>query len=93
MKQYTFFWKTGRSEVLHGFSPAGALNAAGYSRGAVQSIDFLCEGSCADLYTFNAHTKKWEERDENTVFMAGGGSPRKNTLDQPRQAAAILGAE
>ena len=41
---YTFYWLTGRREVLQGSDPANALNRAGYGGGAVRALDFYAEG-------------------------------------------------
>lgn len=44
MKQFTFFWRTGRREVLMGIDPANAANNAGYGGGAMRALDFWSEG-------------------------------------------------
>jgi hypothetical protein len=41
---YTFFWLTGKREVLVGIDPANALTRVGYGQGALRALDFYAEG-------------------------------------------------
>lgn len=57
-KTFTFYWLTGRRQVLRGFDAADALNGAGYSGGAARALDFCADGDNAE-YHWNADTRKW----------------------------------
>lgn len=59
MKQYTFYWLTGKREVLNGLDIANALNNAGYSQGALKALDFWAHGDNND-YTWNKDEHRWD---------------------------------
>lgn len=55
-KQFTFFWKDGKRDVLKGINAALALKSAGYSGGAIAALDFYSEGD-DDGYRWDG--QKW----------------------------------
>jgi hypothetical protein len=57
MNKYTFFWLSGKREVLEGDTPANALNRAGYGQGAMAALDFYAEGDD----TSYKWTGRWEK--------------------------------
>lgn len=60
MKKFTFFWLTGKREILEGNSPEDALNQAGYGQGAVRALDFFAKGDCQDyIWKPSKHTWDW----------------------------------
>lgn len=59
MKKYTFFWLTGKREVLEGDAPHHALNQAGYGGGAVRALDFHAKGDNNE-YVWNKDKHEWE---------------------------------
>lgn len=58
---FTFYWRTGKREVLKGIDPADALNKAGYSAGAVRALDFYVPGINED-YEWDSTLKLWRQR-------------------------------
>jgi len=63
MKNFTFYWLTGKREVLKGNDQADALNKAGYGQGAVRALDFWAHGDNND-YVWNAITRNWDMTEE-----------------------------
>lgn len=61
--EYTFYWLTGKREVLPGDTPEAALNAAGFGQGAVRALDFWARDDNND-YVWNAKTREWDMTDE-----------------------------
>jgi hypothetical protein len=61
--QYTFYWLTGKREVLEGNTPETALNNAGFGQGAVRALDFWAHGDNND-YLWNAETREWNMKPE-----------------------------
>lgn len=57
--KYTFFWLTGKREVLEGNDIATALNNAGYSQGALRALDFWAHGD-NNNYIWNADNSSWD---------------------------------
>jgi hypothetical protein len=56
---YTFYWRTGKREVLEGNTPETALNNAGFGQGAVRALDFWAHDDNND-YVWNAETREWD---------------------------------
>lgn len=56
--KFTFFWLTGRKEVLSGQNPADALNKAGYGSSALIALDFYSKGE-DDSYRWNLREGCW----------------------------------
>jgi hypothetical protein len=57
--KYTFYWKTGKKEVLEGKTPADAANKAGYGQqGATAVLDFYAEGE-DNNYWWSKLRHKW----------------------------------
>lgn len=63
MKKFTFYWLTGKREVLEGTDPANAMNEAGYGQGAVAALDFHANGDNND-YIWNPETREWDMTEE-----------------------------
>lgn len=63
MNQFTFYWLTGKREVLEGDKPHEALNNAGYGGGAVRALDFYAKGDDND-YVWDGEKRSWELTDE-----------------------------
>ena len=59
--KYTFYWLTGKREVLEGNSPEDALNQAGYGQGALKALDFWAHDN-DNGYVWNAKTKTWDTK-------------------------------
>ena len=57
--KYTFYWLTGKREVLEGNSPEEALNQAGIGQGAIRVLDFWAHYDNND-YVWNAMTRTWD---------------------------------
>lgn len=60
MKTWTFYWLDGKREVLTGETPAGALNHAGYGRGALRALDFYAQGDRGG-YVWNPAERRWNK--------------------------------
>lgn len=66
MKEFTFYWLTGKREVLKGDTQADAFNRGGYSAGAIRALDFYAKGNDRDYYWDSKH-RTWErKRRKNT---------------------------
>jgi len=59
---YTFFWLTGRAEVLKGNNPATCMNNAGYSSGALRALDFYSPGDVADKWEWDKVKRTWNQK-------------------------------
>lgn len=70
MKTYTFFWLTGKREILEGSSPEEALTQAGYGNGAVRALDFWASGDNQD-YIWNPDKRKWDLKPESKIRLFG----------------------
>ncbi len=63
--KYTFYWLSGKREVLWGTSPADAANCAGYGAGAMHALDFYAEGVCtAYEWRSGISTRKYWQKKE-----------------------------
>ena len=67
---YTFFWLTGKREVLEGISIESALNNAGFVYGAVRALDFWSRNDNYD-YDWNAKTREWDMTPEARIRIFG----------------------
>lgn len=56
--KFTYFWLTGKKEVLVGESASDALNKAGYSEGALRALDFYVKGD-DDSYKWSEDNHSW----------------------------------
>ena len=59
MNKFTFYWLTGKREVLEGDKPLQALNDTGYGGGAVRALDFYAEGDNKE-YVWDKENREWE---------------------------------
>lgn len=59
--KFTYYWLTGKREVLEGKDTADALNKAGYGGGALRALDFYQEGDVDD-YAWNEEKHAWEKK-------------------------------
>ncbi len=57
--KYTFYWRTGKREVLPGDTPEAALNNAGFGQGAVRALDFWAHND-NNNYVWNPETREWD---------------------------------
>jgi hypothetical protein len=64
MKAYTFYWKSGRREVLKGEDIADALINAGYSAIVLDNLSFYFPGANED-FIWNKDLRKWVFVSEN----------------------------
>lgn len=55
---YTFYWFSGRKEILEGDSPDDALNKAGYGLGVLRALDFF-EPGCSGEWVWDSSDKRW----------------------------------
>lgn len=58
-KVYTFYWLSGKREVLPGSNPAQCLNNAGYGNGALRALDFYAAGDNKE-WEWDAKKRDWE---------------------------------
>jgi len=70
MKTFTFYWLTGKKEVLEGNNEAHALNEAGYGQGATRALDFWARGDNKD-YIWNPETREWDMTPEAKKRLFG----------------------
>ena len=59
MAKYTFYWLTGKREVLEGTTPEEALNLAGFGQGAIPALDFWATEDNKD-YIWNPDKHEWD---------------------------------
>lgn len=64
---WTFYWLTGRREVLRGDTAEDALNRAGYSVGALRALDFFAAGDQRDVWAWDAENAEWVKAGESTM--------------------------
>lgn len=57
MKNFTFYWRDGKCEVLSGVTPTDALRNGGYRQGAVSALDFYSEGDT--IYNWDKESREW----------------------------------
>jgi hypothetical protein len=70
MKTFTYYWLTGKREVLQGDDQADALNKAGYGQGAVRALDFWAHDDNND-YVWNPETREWDMTPETKKRLFG----------------------
>ncbi len=56
--KFTYYWLTGKREVLEGNDSADALNKAGVGAGALPALDFYATGE-NDEYKWDKDNRKW----------------------------------
>lgn len=56
---YTLFWLTGRSEIISGTTPEGAMTNAGYSSGAIRALDFYATGDKRADWVWDSERRDW----------------------------------
>ncbi len=61
MKTYTLFWTFGETQLVHGDSPADAMNKAGLGAGTLRTLDFYAEGDVAQNYKWIEQNHVWEK--------------------------------
>lgn len=59
MKEFTFYWLTGKRQVFKGADPADALNRAGFSGGSTRALDFYADGDNKEYEWVNHN---WERK-------------------------------
>lgn len=57
-KQFTFYWRDGKRNVLVGESVSDAFIHAGYDSRDLKSVDIYCDGDSYD-YEWNKEKQKW----------------------------------
>ena len=62
MKDFTFYWRTGKREVLQGETALDAVRNAGYGSGALRALDFISEGDTHN-YAWDIEKREWMEQD------------------------------
>ena len=61
MKEFTLFWRTGKSEIVSGIDAASAMNNAGYGAGSVRALDFYAEGDVRAAWAWDATERSWSK--------------------------------
>lgn len=56
---FTIYWLSGKREIVNGTDIADAFTKAGYSNGAINSVDFFCKGDNNEYIWKN---NKWEQK-------------------------------
>lgn len=69
--KFTFYWRTGKRDVLEGRDPAEALTKGGYGGGAIRALDFYASGDDAN-WTWSKETREWIAKPEAPTPAAGG---------------------
>lgn len=63
-KEFTVFWRDGKSEVIKGTDIANACNNAGYGAGALRALDFYKGGDTRKQRVWNGATRNWDKVNE-----------------------------
>ena len=56
--KYTYFWRDGKRDVFEGNTPEDAFDKAGFSQGAVRSLDFYSIGD-DNRWKWNSEEHEW----------------------------------
>ena len=59
MKEFTFFWKSGKIEVFEGKTVGKAFKNGGYGQANLGELGFYSEGNNIENYQWNKIHNKW----------------------------------
>ena len=60
MKQYTLFWKNGKSEVVEGGHPSDAIIKAGNDIKTLKELSFYSAGDARHKWDWDREQRKWK---------------------------------